>query len=140
MREHADEAPSIVLLHGCSGSVRGTFESTGWLAAIESRGRMAIAPDLPGHGRGPVSHDPADYDDLAAIIVPILPAGVFDLVGFSLGGKLALDIALRYPARVRRMVLGGVGDNVFAPEASRQQPPPRWKTQPHPQRSTLPCG
>ena len=46
----------------------------------------------------------------------MLPAGPFDLVGFSLGGKLGLELALRFPQRIRRMVLGGVGDNVFAPE------------------------
>ena len=111
-----NEAPPIVLLHGCSGSVRSTFESTGWIAAIESRGRRAVAPDLPGHGRESVSHDPAHYGDLTGLVAAWLPPGSFDLVGFSLGAKLALELALRYPARARRMVLGGVGDNVFAPE------------------------
>lgn len=45
-----------------------------------------------------------------------MPEGPVDLVGFSLGAKLALDIAVRWPHRVRRMVLGGIGNNAFAPE------------------------
>ncbi|MEP7312450.1 MAG: alpha/beta fold hydrolase [Pseudomonadota bacterium] len=111
-----DCAMPIVLLHGCAGSAHATFESTGWLAAIAAGGRQGLAPDLPGHGRGDVSHDAAHYADLAGLMEQALPAGPFDAVGFSLGGKLALELALRFPGRVRRLVLGGVGDNVFAPE------------------------
>jgi pimeloyl-ACP methyl ester carboxylesterase len=46
-----------------------------------------------------------------------LPDGAIDAVGFSLGAKLLLAIALREPGRIRRLVLGGLGDNAFAPEA-----------------------
>ena len=45
------------------------------------------------------------------------PRVAFDAVGFSLGAKILLDLALRSPRRIERLVLGGVGDNVFAPEA-----------------------
>src|SRR5690606_18912138 len=68
-----------------------------------------------GHGRAGPSHDPVAYADLGGTLQAGLPP-TFDLVGFSLGAKLALDIAVRFPARVRRMVLGGIGDNAFAPE------------------------
>lgn len=107
--------PLIVLLHGCGGSPEEAFIRTGWLNRIEHRGRHAIALRLPGHGQG-CSHDPADYSDLAGHVLAALPDGEVDLVGFSLGAKLALAIAMRAPERVRRLVLGGVGDNVFAPE------------------------
>lgn len=112
----ADPLLPIVLLHGCGGSPEQAFVETGWAAAFAGAGRTTLMPRLPGHGRQNPSHDPADYADLATALLPRLPEGQFDLVGFSLGAKLALDIAVRFPGRIRRMVLGGIGDNAFAPE------------------------
>lgn len=109
--------PPVILLHGCGGSPEQAFERTGWLAAFEDARRDVRALRLPGHGRDDPSHEPAAYADLAGALVGDLPEGACDIVGFSLGAKLALDIAVRFPQRVRRMVLGGVGDNAFAPEA-----------------------
>jgi pimeloyl-ACP methyl ester carboxylesterase len=105
----------VLLLHGCGGSVRATFGRTGWFEAIAAQGRRALAPDLPGHGPN-ASHDPASYADLAGLVAKGLPEGPIDAVGFSLGAKLVLELALRHPALFRRLVLGGIGDNVFAPE------------------------
>lgn len=112
----AGDLPSVVLLHGCGGSPEQAFIATGWLDAFATEGRQVLTPRLPGHGRDGPSHDPADYADLAAALLARLPDGPVDVVGFSLGAKLALDIAVRWPDRVRRMVLGGIGDNAFAPE------------------------
>jgi pimeloyl-ACP methyl ester carboxylesterase len=106
----------VVLLHGCGGSVVSTFAEPGWLNALADRGRMAMAPDLPGHGASAASRNPADYADLAGLILPQLPQGPFDGIGFSLGSKLLLAITLRCAGRVQRLVLGGIGDNVFAEE------------------------
>ncbi|MEO5707895.1 MAG: alpha/beta fold hydrolase [Alteraurantiacibacter sp.] len=108
--------PPVVLLHGCGGSPEQAFEQAGWVEAFRAAGRQVHALHLPGHGRDGPSHDPADYADMAQALLPQFPAGACDIVGFSLGAKLALDIAVRWPHRVRRMVLGGIGDNAFAPE------------------------
>jgi pimeloyl-ACP methyl ester carboxylesterase len=112
----ADSTRPIVLLHGCGGSLESTFVKPGWLDAIRAAGREPFPVHLPGHGAIPSPSDPAYYDDLAGLLLPTLPHGPFDAVGFSLGGKLLLELALRIPERIRRVVLGGVGDNVFAPE------------------------
>ena len=109
--------PPVVLLHGCGGSPEQAFERTGWIEAFRAAGREVHALHLPGHSKDSPSHDPADYADLGGALLPRFPAGACDVVGFSLGAKLALDIAVRHPHRVRRMVLGGIGDNAFAPEA-----------------------
>jgi len=107
----------VVLLHGCGGSRESTFESTGWLGALSAAGRTALALHLPGHGTRAAAHDPASYGDLAGSVMRDLPAGEFDGVGYSLGAKLLLEIAIRAPGRIGRLVLGGIGDNVFAPES-----------------------
>lgn len=107
--------PPVILLHGCGGSPEQAFERTGWIAAFEDAGREVHALRLPGHGHNKPSHVPAAYGDLAVSLIVELPE-LFDIVGFSLGAKIALDIAVRFPKRVRRMVLGGIGDNAFAPE------------------------
>lgn len=108
--------PPVVLLHGCGGTPEATFEATGLVQALERAGRQACAPSLPGHGSRRCPHDPAAYADLAGMMAPRLPEGPFDAVGYSLGAKLLLELAIRHPGRIGRLVLGGVGDNVFAPE------------------------
>lgn len=108
--------PPVILLHGCGGSPEQAFERTGWLDAFAAAGREVRAVRLPGHGRDGPSHYAVSYSDLTGALCRDLPE-VSDLVGFSLGAKLALDVAVRFPERVRRMVLGGIGDNAFAPEA-----------------------
>jgi pimeloyl-ACP methyl ester carboxylesterase len=46
-----------------------------------------------------------------------LPREPVDLIGFSLGAKIALSIAVHAPERIRRLVVAGIGDNLFAPES-----------------------
>lgn len=107
----------VVLLHGCGGSRESTFVATGWLDALSSAGRAALAIDLPGHGKRGPSRDPASYADLTGLLMSKLPPGSFDAIGFSLGAKLLLELAIRAPERIGHLVLGGIGDNVFAPES-----------------------
>jgi pimeloyl-ACP methyl ester carboxylesterase len=110
-------APPVVMAHGWGGSFSTIFEPYGWREALEVAGCKIVGVDLPGHGRArPASHDPADYADLASGLAAELPEGPLDGIGFSLGSKLLLELECRSPGRFRRLVLGGVGANVFAPE------------------------
>ena len=131
----------VVLLHGCGGSRESTFLSTGWLSALAQAGRVGLAPHLPGHGTvsgngtfpgraarwervaKQASHDPATYADLAGLLMPEIPRGAFDLAGFSLGAKLALELAIRAPDRVGRRVHGDIAVNVNQRESWSESPP-----------------
>lgn len=105
----------IVLLHGWGGSYASTFIKHGWVERLAALDRPLCGIDLPGHGGGG-SHDPSAYADLAGSVALLLPSGRVDIIGYSLGGKLALAMAAREPERFGRLVIGGVGDNLFGPE------------------------
>ncbi|MET8427700.1 alpha/beta fold hydrolase [Nocardia sp. NPDC004860] len=113
----AGPAP-IVLLHGWGGSYATTWRGSRLEKVLKGAGREVLELDLPGHGIRPASHSPADYEFLTDQIDEALPPDiVLDGVGFSLGGKLLLQLAVQHPRRFRRLVIGGVGANLFRPEA-----------------------
>jgi pimeloyl-ACP methyl ester carboxylesterase len=109
--------PPVVLLHGWGGSARSAWTRSGWERELAARGRDVVAIDLPGHGAAEAPRDPGYYAGLVELVEARLPEGTpLDVVGFSLGGKLAILLALRDPARFRRLVVAGVGENLFSRE------------------------
>ncbi len=90
----------LLLLHGFTQTGRGWDEVVRHLAGETYR---PLAPDLRGHGaagaRRPIDMD-ACVDDVVA-----LAAGDFALAGYSMGGRIALHVALAHPERVTRLVL-----------------------------------
>ncbi len=101
---HGKGHPSLVLLHGGAGST-GMF---GEVTRMLSQGRRVVEADLQGHGRTADIARPLRYelmaDDLAALIRH-LELGKADLMGYSLGGGVALRTAIQYPETVRKLVL-----------------------------------
>lgn len=108
----------VALVHGWGGSGQATWTLAGWDRALEAAGFTPVAVDLPGHGPAGGAHDPAAYGDLASDLARILPADLYGAIGFSLGTKLLLELEVRKPGANGRLVLGGIGDNIFAPEAA----------------------
>jgi pimeloyl-ACP methyl ester carboxylesterase len=115
----------VLLVHGFGTDHALTWGQSGWLNALDAAGRTWIAVDLPGHGSAPAPTDPAAYElgVLAAQLgaVAVAEAQV-DLVGFSLGGELALRVAAAHPEHVRRLVAGGVGTRAELPEELAAMP------------------
>ena len=114
------ESVPVLLLHGFGSSFDMNWRATGWPRALETAGRRVIGPDLRGHGGSAKPTDSGLYlpehfvADLLRLLDELgLPS--VDVVGYSMGSRLAWALALTAPERVRRMVLGGFGpvDHVF---------------------------
>jgi pimeloyl-ACP methyl ester carboxylesterase len=104
---------SIVLLHGFASSFDHGWKQTGWVDILSDFDCTAPEIDLPGHGTSPRPRDPEAYADVEGEVLAHLPEVVPAAVGFSAGGDLLLRMALADPGRFERIVLLGVGDNVF---------------------------
>lgn len=94
--------PAVLLLHGIGGRASLWAQT---IAALSDRHRV-IAMDMPGYdGTSPAL---GSFEALADAAVALLDArGIAsaDVIGHSLGGMIALEIALRHPTRVRRLVI-----------------------------------
>ncbi|MCC9172989.1 alpha/beta fold hydrolase [Arthrobacter sp. zg-Y179] len=113
----------VLLLHGFASSAQLNWHDSGWLTALTAAGRRVITVDLPGHGGSAAPEDLDSYrpSRIRADLLQILQdAGVFpladddpasglDVVGYSLGSRLAWEFGATQPELVHRMVLGGPG-------------------------------
>lgn len=108
-----DPTVPVVLVHGWGGSFATTWERSGFTMLLADAGRPVIGVDLLGHGTAPKPHDVEAYADLTTRIVEALPDRPVDAIGFSLGAMTLLRLAIREPHRFRRLVLAGIGRNVF---------------------------
>ncbi len=98
--------PSLLFLHGAGGTHRH------WGKQVRSIwGVTLVALDLPGHGRskGEGRQSVEAYADLVAEFVAALDVESPAVVGHSMGGAIALDLALRYGDKVGGLVLVGTG-------------------------------
>ncbi|QCI62960.1 alpha/beta fold hydrolase [Phreatobacter stygius] len=95
----------LVLLHGGLGTIGMLF---GQLLPVLARTRQVIAVELQAHGHTADIDRPLSYeamaDDIAALIRQ-LGLDTADLFGFSLGGGVALQAAIRHPEVVRKLVV-----------------------------------
>jgi pimeloyl-ACP methyl ester carboxylesterase len=108
----------VVLLHGFATSSARTWGDNGWLDLLADAGRETVPIDILGHGTAEKPHDPAAYADLEGYVAERLPDGPVDAVGFSMGARLLLGVAIAAPARFRRIVTLGVGRNLFEASGS----------------------
>lgn len=120
--EEAGCGPPLVLLHGFTGSSRNWALHLPHLASCF----RTIAIDLLGHGRTTAPANPERYGmarsaaDLEALLARIVAEPV-TLLGYSMGGRLALYCALAYPERVRMLILESASPGLVDLEARRER-------------------
>ncbi len=113
-----DRGEPIVLVHGFASTHAVNWLFTQWVKTLTEDGRRVIALDNRGHGQSAKLYDPALYslELMAADVAHLLdhlsiPRA--DVMGYSLGGRIAALLALKAPERVRALILGGVGENLI---------------------------
>ncbi len=121
--------PPLILVHGWAGSYERTWRRSGVVDLLQEAGRLVVPYDLPGHGTGIKSHDPAAYTHLTEHLLTHIETNVpmtglpmtttpatarVDAVGFSLGAITLLRALLQSPATFGKVVLSGIGDGVFS--------------------------
>ncbi len=123
MMTDASSAPirrTVILVHGWGSTPARTWIDDGLSGDLLESGVDVVAPALPGHSPD-CSSSPEDYVDLDRHLLALLPpkatGGTVDAVGFSLGAKLLLRLVSAGALRVRRLVVLGVGVNLFSVEA-----------------------
>jgi 2-succinyl-6-hydroxy-2,4-cyclohexadiene-1-carboxylate synthase len=101
--------PALVLLHGFT-QTRQSWRRT--VQALGAPGYRALVPDLPGHGQS--AQRTPSFDACTAYVRALAPDR-FTLVGYSMGGRIALHAALALRDRVERLVLVGASPGIADP-------------------------
>jgi pimeloyl-ACP methyl ester carboxylesterase len=104
----------IVLVHGFASDYRLNWVGTRWQEALTTDGFRVIGLDCRGHGHSDKPHDEAAYavDVMAADVIRLLDEVEVDraaYLGYSMGGRIGLEVLLDFPSRITRAVLGGIG-------------------------------
>jgi 2-succinyl-6-hydroxy-2,4-cyclohexadiene-1-carboxylate synthase len=91
----------VVLLHGFSGTHRAY---DGVIERLDRERYLPLALDLPGHGQNADGERPITFEGCVASVLAAAPPR-FSLCGYSLGGRVALHLALAAPERVQALLL-----------------------------------
>ncbi|MFP7300461.1 2-succinyl-6-hydroxy-2,4-cyclohexadiene-1-carboxylate synthase [Neobacillus niacini] len=120
--ETCGEGFPLLLLHGFTG------DSSTWTSFCSSWGRHSklIIPDIIGHGRSESPEDIHRYSIEGAaydlnLLLNKLEIEQIDLLGYSMGGRLALTFALLYPKRVRKLILESASPGLETEEERSQR-------------------
>jgi pimeloyl-ACP methyl ester carboxylesterase len=114
----------VVLVHGFAASTQENWAKAGWIAMLTRANRRVVAVDLRGHGQSAKLYDPAAYslglmaNDVLAV-VEHLQIKKPDLIGFSLGARVVLELLRQRGDRFLLGVLCGVGDLLINPKMDR---------------------
>jgi pimeloyl-ACP methyl ester carboxylesterase len=95
----------VVLLHGAFMTITSNWD--GWIGEL-SKTRQVIAVEMQGHGRTadiPRELNGENHADDVAALLKYLKLSRADLIGYSMGGGVAMHVAVRHPDQVRKVVV-----------------------------------
>ena len=111
------EGPPIVIVHGFASDRTSNWRRPGWYRALTGAGRRVIAIDCRGHGESGKPHDPEAYGHRAMAedvirLLDHLGIETADLMGYSMGGAVAMQLLAEHADRFEAVVVAGVGSHV----------------------------
>ena len=111
------EGEPILLIHGFASNVAANWIDPGWVRTLTASGRRVIAYDNRGHGQSEKLYDPSLYGapsmaEDARRLLDHLRIERADVLGYSMGARIAAFLVLSHQARVRSVVFGGLGINM----------------------------
>ena len=113
--EQYGDGPPLIIMHGFLGSGENWRTLSRDVFGVHY---SVYTPDLRNHGRSP-HDDEMNYDEMADDIADlIIEEGLptTHLLGHSMGGKLAMQIARKYPAFVDRLIVVDIAPKIYPPE------------------------
>ncbi|MGQ0486542.1 MAG: alpha/beta fold hydrolase [Hyphomicrobiales bacterium] len=114
----AGEGPSILLIHGFASNANVNWRDTGWVKTLVDAGRRVIVIDNRGHGASEKLYDPALYQapimaEDARRLLDHLATERADVMGYSMGARIAAFLTINHPARVRSAVFAGLASRMI---------------------------
>lgn len=111
------EGEPILLIHGFASNVSANWADPGWISFLTGAGRRVIAFDNRGHGMSQKLYAPELYGAPAMAedglrLLDHLGIGTADVMGYSMGSRIATFLALNHASRVRSLIIGGLGINM----------------------------
>ena len=121
--EDIGKGPPIVLVHGFGSDRTQNWRAPGWYETLLNAGSRVVALDIRGHGESDKPRDRAAYaQDLRVgdVLAVMDAAGLKQAVvmGYSMGGYIAIHLAKMFGARVGKLIIGGVGETYFHDRAN----------------------
>lgn len=119
----------VLLIHGFASNVAANWRDTQWIKFLTGHGFRVIALDNRGHGHSEKLYEPKAYTgpvmaEDALALLDHLRIEKTDVIGYSMGARIAAFLALAHPERIRRVVFSGLGANMIrgvgAPEPIAQ--------------------
>jgi pimeloyl-ACP methyl ester carboxylesterase len=113
------DGPPVLLIHGYSSNSRINWGETGWVRWLTEQGHQVITFDHRGHGESEKLYDPAQYSALmmaddAARLLQHLGIILADVLGYSMGARVATFMLINHSRLVRRAVLGGLAERLIS--------------------------